>query len=231
MTTARYDGLAEWYDEHLADFAARGTAVLADVLGSGQGRCLEVGCGGGWQLSALAAAGWKVVGVDISSDQLRVAQRRLTERARLVLADAGRLPFPSGTFDTVVSAFTHTDLDDWGAAVAECVRVLRSGGRLAYVGTHPCFVGPFSHYPGDEAPVLYPGYRQNGWTIDARDGKRPTATGRCSPCSPGYTAQRVYRRGFEPRARGGAWTRGFPKDARRDRTTLRPPRFSARYEK
>ena len=86
MTIARYDGLADWYDEHLGDFAARGTAVLAELLGGGRGSCLEVGWGGGgWQLAALVAAGWTVVGVDISVDQLRIAQTRWADHAGLHL--------------------------------------------------------------------------------------------------------------------------------------------------
>lgn len=166
MTVARYDGLADWYDEHLGDFAARGTAVLAELMRGGRGSCLEVGCGGGWQLAALVAAGRTVVGVDISVDQLRIAQKRLGDHARLVLGDAIRLPFRPEAFDIVVSAFTHTDFDDWAAALSECVRVLRPGGRLMYVGTHPCFVGPFPRYPEGGAPVLYPGYRNTAWTTD-----------------------------------------------------------------
>jgi ubiquinone/menaquinone biosynthesis C-methylase UbiE len=166
MTIARYDGLADWYDEHLGAFAARGTAVLRDLLANGGGSCLEVGCGGGWQLAALTAAGWMATGVDISADQLKFARKRLGPKVALVLGDACRLPFPAQAFDVVVSAFTHTDLDDWRSAVTECARVLRPGGRFVYVGTHPCFVGPFSRYADWAAPVLYSGYRNNAWTTE-----------------------------------------------------------------
>lgn len=165
--TARYDGFAAWYDAHLAEFAGRGTPVMARLLGSGPGRCLELGCGGGIHLPSLASAGWAVVGVDVSRDQLRVARTRVSAPPRLVLADAATLPFAAHAFDAVTSAFTHTDVDDWNALVAEAARVLRSGGRFVYVGTHPCFVGPFSIYPGPDPPLLHAGYRHTERTTDA----------------------------------------------------------------
>lgn len=51
-----------------------------------------------------------------------------------VVADAGRLPFAAGSFDLVVLSALLEHLLDPAAAVAECARILRPGGRLvAYV--------------------------------------------------------------------------------------------------
>ena len=47
------------------------------------------------------------------------------------------------SFDAVASVLTHTDVDDPEAAFAEAARVLRPGGRLSYVGTHPCTICPW----------------------------------------------------------------------------------------
>ena len=105
-----------------------------------------------------------MVGVDLSGDQLRVARRRAAvPGARLVAADATALPFPDRSFDAVVSMLTHTDFDDPEAAFAEAARVLRPGGRLSYVGTHPCFVSPFVERRPTGAHLLHPGYRRRGW--------------------------------------------------------------------
>jgi SAM-dependent methyltransferase len=160
---ARYDGLADWYDERTSPFTTAATALIVDLLGPGPGRCLDLGCGGGVHLRALAAYGWTVVGTDVSADQLGVARRR-APGIGLVRADAARLPLADGAFDAVVLAFVHTDLDDLSAALAEAARVLAEGGRLVHVGTHPCFIGPFARHREGEPPHLLPGYRDTAWT-------------------------------------------------------------------
>jgi SAM-dependent methyltransferase len=159
--SARYDPFAAWYDKHLAGFAARATPLLGAWLGPGPGHCLELGCGGGIQLATIAALGWSAVGLDLSLAQLRLARRRRRAGA-LVRADAAAAPFPDAAFDAVVGAFIHTDVDDWQAVVAEAARLVRPGGSFVYVGTHPCFVGPFARYRGTAPPRLYPGYRRTG---------------------------------------------------------------------
>jgi SAM-dependent methyltransferase len=167
-TSARYDGIADYYDEHLRAFTLGGSEVLRTMLGRGPGRCLDLGCGGGLHFDDLLELGWTVTGVDVSADQLRVARARAGGTVELVHADASSLPFPDASFDAVAAVFVHTDLPDYRAVVAEAVRVLRSGGRFVHLGLHPCFVGPFSRYQGAaEPPLLFSGYRQTGWTDDA----------------------------------------------------------------
>jgi SAM-dependent methyltransferase len=162
----RYDGLAEWYDDVVRglDVTAIATATLARLLDVGPGRCLDLGCGTGIAVPTLAELGWSVVGVDLSRDQLRVAWERVGALgAQLVQADAAALPFPQQSFDSVVSLLTHTDLDDPDGAFTEAARVLRPGGRLVYVGPHPCFVTPFVERRPTGGHLLHPSYRQRGW--------------------------------------------------------------------
>jgi SAM-dependent methyltransferase len=164
---ARYDGLAEWYDEHLRRFTLGWTGLLRRFLGPGSGRCLDLGCGTGLHFATLLELGWTTTGVDISADQLRVAGER-GDAVELIQADASDLPIEDHSFDVVVSVFTHTDIDDYPAAVREGARVLVPGGRFVHLGLHPCFVGPFSWAPTtEEVPVLFPGYRNTAWTDDA----------------------------------------------------------------
>jgi SAM-dependent methyltransferase len=162
---ARYDGIADWYDDNVAWSTAAATPLILRLVGTGPGRCLDVGCGTGVHLAALAGAGWSVVGVDASADQLRVARHRARSPvAALVQGDIAAIPFADGSFDLVLSAFTHTDVDDFATLVREVHRILQPDGRFVYVGLHPCFTGPFAEQPREDgARVVHPGYRQAGW--------------------------------------------------------------------
>jgi SAM-dependent methyltransferase len=171
LTTARYDGQAEWYESFASAelfVDARGAAVR--LLGAGNGRCLDLGCGTGRAIPLLVAAGWRVTGVDVSLDQLRVAERHAGRGAeQLVQADAHALPFEDETFDAVVSILTHTDLDDPALAFVEARRVLRPGGAFVYLGVHPCFGSPAVERRDEGPAVLHPEYRRAGWQTESRN--------------------------------------------------------------
>src|SRR2546423_1749316 len=144
MSGARYDGLASWYD---GEFASAFAPAFAGLLASRAAQyvgprrvVVDVGCGTGFYFGALQARGLGVVGIDISADQLHVARDRAPAVAR---ADAAALPLRTAVVEVVVAAFVHTDIDDFPAAVADVARVLQPGGRFVYIGTHPCFIGPF----------------------------------------------------------------------------------------
>lgn len=158
-TEARYDGIADWYDDVCASSPFT-TAIANRLLGNGPGTLLDVGCGTGAHTAAFVRAGWSVTGIDISKDQLRLARERGLD---VVHGDATRLPFEDASFDAAVSMWTHTDIDDFDAALAEIARVLRPNGRFVYVGGHPCFVGPHAVFAGARGvPDLVPGYFRTG---------------------------------------------------------------------
>jgi SAM-dependent methyltransferase len=141
VVTARYDGQAEWYDTRFQRYRDGSAGLLAQLLGPGDSLCLDLGCGTGLHFAAVREAGYTVLGVDLSSDQLRIAA---TRNPWVVRADGGRLPLPDGAVGTVTMTYTHTDIDDFAAVVREAARVLQPGGRLVYLGPHPCFVGAFA---------------------------------------------------------------------------------------
>jgi SAM-dependent methyltransferase len=90
--TARYDGIADWYDTEFqpAPLESETWELLLGLLGDGAGSLLDVGCGTGSYTAALAERGWDVTGADISEDMLRRAGAR---GVRTVQADAASLPF------------------------------------------------------------------------------------------------------------------------------------------
>lgn len=183
MTTrARYDGYADWYDANIGEFADVAGRELLHLLGSGSGRLLDLACGTGINLRRLADSGWSVTGVDLSADQLRLAHQRAPAVAEIIQADVTNLPFEDESFDAVACSLLHTDVEDFAAVCREAARVLRPGGRLAYVGIHPCFVGPFARYQPGDAPELHLGYRDTTWTTEGfGDGIRRRAGARHVP--------------------------------------------------
>lgn len=179
---ARYDGYADWYDANIGPYAEAAGRELLELLGTGPGRCLDLACGTGINLHRLTEADWTVTGVDLSADQLRLARRRAPVGVELIQADATALPFADASFDAVACALLHTDVADFVAVCREAARVLAPGGRLAYVGIHPCLVGPFARNPPGEPPELHPGYRDTGWTTEGfSDGIRRRAGARHVP--------------------------------------------------
>lgn len=158
--SARYDGIADWYDtEFQPERPTETWETLVRLLGAPAGSVLDVGCGTGVYSAGLVELGWDVTGVDVSADMLRRARDRGLDT---VQSDATALPFEAESFDAAVSVFTHTDFDDFAGAVREVARVLRPGSPFVYVGVHPCWVGPHSTYDAARGyPELHPGwYRQ-----------------------------------------------------------------------
>ena len=157
MTLSRYDGVAEWYEGFRPSLKPDELDALQRLLGTGDGRCLDVGCGTGVSTVPVAELGWSAVGVDLSEDMLEVARGRGLE---VVQGSADGLPFEDETFDGAVSVWTHTDVEDFSAMIRETARVLRPEAAVVYIGAHPCFVGPHSLFVGAEGvPELHRGYR------------------------------------------------------------------------
>jgi SAM-dependent methyltransferase len=156
-TSARYDGVVEWFEDFRPSLNEDERDVLRRFLGPGEGRCLDVGCGTGVAIPEVRRLGWTVVGVDVSEGML---SRARTHGAELHQASATSLPFDDGSFDAAVSLWLHTDVDDFPAVLREAARVLKPGAAFAYIGAHPCFVGPHSRFiEAKGVPTLHPGYR------------------------------------------------------------------------
>lgn len=77
-----------------------------------------------------------IVGADFCHEMLRLAEEKVrragaARRIRILEADAQRLPFPDGTFQIAAVAFGLRNVSDTDRGIAEMVRVVRSGGRVA----------------------------------------------------------------------------------------------------
>ena len=105
-------------------------AVLAGELRDAD-RVLEVGVGTGMISLPLARSGLRMTGIDLSRPMLsRLVEKGGPGGFPAVQADATALPFATGIFDAAVMRHVLHLIPDWRAAVAEALRVVRSGGKL-----------------------------------------------------------------------------------------------------
>jgi SAM-dependent methyltransferase len=112
--------------------------LIGNVTGA---TILDAGCGTGWFSTELADRGARVSGIDGSAEMIRIATRKNAHpRVTYKILDCtGNLPFPDKSFDIVVSNMVLMDLEDIDLCIREWARVLRTGGRVIFSLTHPCF--------------------------------------------------------------------------------------------
>jgi len=93
---------------------------------------LDVGCGTGVLLKALAASvpDAKLSGADLSPEMLDVARKSLGERVVLKQSHAESLPFSDQAFDVVVSTNAFHYFRNPLGALERMARVLRPNGRV-----------------------------------------------------------------------------------------------------
>jgi demethylmenaquinone methyltransferase / 2-methoxy-6-polyprenyl-1,4-benzoquinol methylase len=109
-----------WRRRAVADLRLPGGALVADLA-----------CGTGDLCNELTRSGYRAVGIDFSAGMLANA----TTDAPLVQADALRLPLADGGADGVVCGFALRNVTDLDALFAEVARVVRPGGRVAFLET------------------------------------------------------------------------------------------------
>jgi demethylmenaquinone methyltransferase/2-methoxy-6-polyprenyl-1,4-benzoquinol methylase len=156
----------------------RPTAIDALRLGAGD-TVLDLACGTGLNFPYLAerlGPDGRIVGVDLTRAMLQRAQRKLVRRGwkhvTLLEGDAANLPLASESCDAVFCSYGMVIIPDYRRALAEAVRVLKPGGRLALLepqrGSAPwaravtplvAFAGRFGgvdldRRPGQELPQL-----------------------------------------------------------------------------
>lgn len=128
-------------------------------------RVLDVACGPGnfSRDFARAAGDGLVVGIDASASMLDVAVREAdSDNLAYIRGDAGALPFRDGSFDAVCCFAALYLIEQPMRALAEIVRVLAPGGRVALLTS--CNRGPLP------AEVIGPAVRRlSGVRIFARD--------------------------------------------------------------
>jgi demethylmenaquinone methyltransferase/2-methoxy-6-polyprenyl-1,4-benzoquinol methylase len=103
---------------------------------------LDLCCGTGDLILTIREQGHDgtgAVGVDFTDAMIEKACLRTGKSLRLVIADAGRLPFMDNSFDCVATAFSFRNLvyknPGLQGYLAEVLRILRQGGRFLILET------------------------------------------------------------------------------------------------
>ena len=166
--------LAFIHDAGYGDFARHAAAVLLESLrgqGIAGGLVVDLGCGSGILAQELIAAGYEVLGVDISPAMIRLARRRAPQ-ARFVTASLLRFELPA------CAAV---------ASIGECINYLFDAGnsragltrlfRRVHAALRPG--GVFLFDVAEPGQIAAPGRRQRyaigpDWAVlaDASEDKR-----------------------------------------------------------
>ncbi len=135
---------ADWFEANAAQWDAIRSlhvaeseveAAMAKALGDAPvGYLVDIGTGTGRMLELFAPRAERALGIDRSSEMLRLARAKLSERglgnAELRQADLYALPLQDGGADLAILHHVLHFAQQPGAAIAEAARVLGSGGRL-----------------------------------------------------------------------------------------------------
>jgi SAM-dependent methyltransferase len=138
-----YDALAEAYaaqvdtKPHNAYYERPATlSLLPNVADK---RVLDAGCGPGVYVEWLVDHGAEVVAFDANAKMVRLAQKRVGEKAQILQAALGEpLDFlEDSAFDLVISPLVLDYVKDWASVFGEFHRVLKNGGILVFSMEHP----------------------------------------------------------------------------------------------
>jgi len=137
-------GFGSWYDAHVMPKLIRcacGTGQVmkrrAAVVPLARGDVFELGCGGGINHEFYNAdAITSYAGIDPHEALLDNAKEAALAKgwpADLRQGIGEDIPFPSGTFDTVVCTFTLCSVQEPSRVLSEMLRILRPGGQALFL--------------------------------------------------------------------------------------------------
>ncbi len=99
-------------------------------------KLLDLGCGDGLDLVYYKSLGAEAFGIDASKELINIAQQRLPE-SDIRVAVFEKIPHKDGYFDVVLSKYAIQTSAKLKPIFREILRVLKPGGVLMYLVTHP----------------------------------------------------------------------------------------------
>lgn len=153
-----YDTLSDRYDHHYGG-ESKYQAWLGELRERVPEGCavLDLGCGSGIPVARdLAAAGYRVTGVDLSDVQIRRA-REAVPQAQFIRADVTAVEFAPASSDVVVSLFMliHLPLEDQPPLLRKIASWLRPGGLLLATTGYRAWTGADENWLGGGVPMWW----------------------------------------------------------------------------
>lgn len=145
--TTSWGGVAEWYEELLAEEKTyQKEVILPNLLRLMEIKksetVLDLACGTGFFAKEFLKAGAKVMGVDISKELIAIAEKNVPE-GEFAVSPADALPFlKEKSIDKVAIVLSIQNIENMKGVCEECARVLRPEGALFVVMNHPAFRVP-----------------------------------------------------------------------------------------
>lgn len=131
----RAGAIAEAYRRINAERLARMRRVMERLFPGECPRLLDVGCGGGYDLTRWLEAGWppdRLAGTDLVAERLAAAEAACPG-VTLRQTDGSRLPFDDASFDVATAVTVFSSILDPAmrrTVFAEMERVVRPGGAI-----------------------------------------------------------------------------------------------------
>ena len=102
---------------------------IQQFTGQRVGRALDIGCGDGSFLAALAKEGWDVYGTELSASIAASARKRLGDRIRVEEIE-NKTSHPEASFDLITLWHVLEHLDNPQKALVEVRRLIKSEGTV-----------------------------------------------------------------------------------------------------
>ncbi|MFE0414078.1 class I SAM-dependent methyltransferase [Streptomyces tendae] len=158
MVRRGYDAVSLRYDQ-VYDAETKYESLLGDLVRRipAGGTVLDLGCGSGVPVArTLAAAGYRVTGIDISEVQVLRARERVPQ-AEFIHGDATAASFDAASFDAVVSLFAliHIPQDEQPLLLRKIAGWLRPGGSFVATTGHGEWTGIEEDWLGGGAPMWW----------------------------------------------------------------------------
>lgn len=145
MSDDEVNAIARYYRQHAAGIL-KNYSYWAGRVPAGTTATLEIGCGMGYAVIAMAGLGvGHAVGIDQGGRDYRSVQEQpavsaklgldrgtIARRTRFVRGDSGRMPFENEQFDLIHSSSVLEHVHDVAGVFTEMARVLRRGGLMIH---------------------------------------------------------------------------------------------------